>query len=58
MQHNKKPPYVLVKTWLEIYYSQQKTEYFEAQNVVHTLILDNFHSLYEAQMYIYLENKK
>jgi len=47
-----KPPKVLVKTWLDIYYSQEIPEHFEAQNVVEKLILSNFDSLYDAEMYL------
>jgi hypothetical protein len=57
MSQNKKPPYMLVKTWLDIYYSRETPEHAEAQNVVEHLILENFNSLYEAEMHIYLEKK-
>jgi hypothetical protein len=52
MPHNK-PPYILVKTWLDIYYSQQTPEHKEAQVVVEALILKNFYSFYEAEMYLF-----
>jgi hypothetical protein len=52
MKHTKLP-YVLVKTWLDIYYSQETPEHAEAQTVVETLILKNFNSLYEAEMYLF-----
>jgi hypothetical protein len=48
-----KPPRVLVKTWLDIYYSQETPEHAEAQTVVEVLILKNFCSLYEAEMYLF-----
>ena len=52
MPHNK-PPYILVKTWLDIYYSQQTPQNKEAQVVVENLILKNFYSLYEAEMHLF-----
>ncbi|MEY8215695.1 MAG: hypothetical protein RPR97_14580 [Colwellia sp.] len=48
-----KPPYILIKTWLEIYYSKQRQEHKEAQSVVEKLILKSFYSLYEAEMYLF-----
>jgi hypothetical protein len=53
MQHTQRPPYILVKTWLDIYYSQQTPQNKEAQLVVEALILKNFYSLYEAEMYLF-----
>jgi hypothetical protein len=53
MLSNQRPPYTLVKTWLDIYYSQQILENKEAQVVVEALILKNFYSLYEAEMYLF-----
>jgi hypothetical protein len=53
MQHTQRPPYILIKTWLDIYYSQQTPQNKEAQLVVETLILKNFYSLYEAEMYLF-----
>ena len=53
MSHITKPPYILIKTWIEIYYSNVKPEHDKAQNVVENLILKNFYSLYEAEMYLY-----
>ena len=47
-----KPPRVLVKTWLDIYYSQEIPEHYESQNVVERLILANFDSLYDADIYL------
>lgn len=59
MPHSKKPPYILVKTWLDIYYSRQPPEHKEAQSVVEALILKNFYSLYDAEMYLFqLEQPK
>jgi hypothetical protein len=51
MPHTKLP-YMLVNTWLDIYYSQEIPEHLEAQNVVERLILANFDSLYDAEMYL------
>ncbi|MDX2366859.1 MAG: hypothetical protein QNK36_00350 [Colwellia sp.] len=53
MLNNQRPPYILVKTWLDIYYSQQTPEHKEAQVVVETLILKNFYSVYEAEIYLF-----
>ena len=53
MQHTQRPPYILIKTWLDIYYSQQTPQNKEAQLVVENLILKNFYSLYEAEMYLF-----
>jgi len=53
MPHTQRPPYILVKTWLDIYYSQQTPQNKEAQVVVESLILKNFYSLYEAEMYLF-----
>jgi hypothetical protein len=53
MPDTKKPPYILVKTWLDIYYSRQTHEHKEAQSVVEALILKNFYSIYEAEMYLF-----
>jgi hypothetical protein len=59
MPNNQRPPYILVKTWLDIYYSRQTPEHKEAQVVVETLILKNFYSVYEAEMYLFqLERPK
>jgi hypothetical protein len=53
MLKNQSPPYILVKTWLDIYYSRQTQEHREAQVVVEALILKNFYSVYEAEMYLF-----
>jgi hypothetical protein len=53
MPNNQRPPYILVKTWLDIYYSRQTPEHAEAQAVVEALILKNFYSVYEAEMYLF-----
>ena len=53
MLNDQRPPYILIKTWLEIYYSSQTLEHKEAQSVVEILILKNFYSLYEAEMYLF-----
>ena len=53
MPINQRPPYILIKTWLDIYYSQQTPQNKEAQLVVESLILKNFYSLYEAEMYLF-----
>jgi hypothetical protein len=53
MPDTKKPSHILIKTWLEIYYSSQKTEQNDSQCVVESLILKNFNSLYEAEMYLF-----
>jgi hypothetical protein len=59
MPHTQKPPYILVKTWLDIYYSRRVNDHKEAQSVVEALILTNFYSLYEAEMYLFqLEQPK
>lgn len=56
---NYKPPQILIKTWLDIYYSQETPEHAEAQCVVELLILKNFCSLYDAEMYLFqLEHPK
>ena len=47
-----KPPRVLVKTWLDIYYSRETPDHEEAQIVVEALLLDNFRSVYEAEKYL------
>ena len=52
MPHNK-PPSILLKTWLDIYYSRQTPEHKEAQCVVEALILKYFYSIYEAEMYLF-----
>jgi len=38
---------------LDIYYSRQTHEHKEAQSVVEALILKNFYSIYEAEMYLF-----
>jgi len=53
MPNNQSPPYILIKTWLDIYYSRQTPEHKEAQVVVEALILKNFYSVYEAEMYLF-----
>ena len=54
-----KPPYILIKTWLEIYFSNNTQSYKEAQSVVEKLILKHFNSVYEAEMYLFkLEQSK
>lgn len=53
MIHAPKPPYILVKTWLDVYYSQKLPGHEEAQNVVKKKILKTFDSLYDAEMYLY-----
>jgi hypothetical protein len=53
MSNNQRPPYILVKTWLDIYYSRQTPEHKEAQVVVEALMLKNFYSVYEAEMYLF-----
>jgi len=54
-----KLPRILVKTWLDIYYSRETPEHKEAQCVVEALIMKNFHSVYEAEMYLFqLERSK
>jgi|TARA_R110001583_G_scaffold195453_1_gene373778 hypothetical protein len=45
-------PKALVKTWLDIYYSREISKHAEAQRVVKALLLKNFYSLYEAEMYL------
>ncbi|TYK66484.1 hypothetical protein [Colwellia echini] len=55
---NNKPPDILKKTWLDIYYSQQKPENNQAQCVVESRVLANFQSVYEAEMYLYQEEQK
>ena len=59
MLSNQRPSYILVKTWLDLYYSRQTPEHKEAQRVVEALILKNFYSLYEAEIYLFqLEHPK
>jgi hypothetical protein len=53
MLKNQSPPYMLVKTWLDIYYSRETPEHTEAQAVVEALILKNFYSVYEAEIYLF-----
>jgi len=53
MPKTQRPPYILVKAWLDIYYSRQTPEHQEAQVVVEALILKNFYSVYEAEMYLF-----
>ena len=53
MLNTQRPPYILVKTWLDIYYSRQTPKHKEAQAVVEVLILKNFYSIYEAEMYLF-----
>ena len=48
-----KPPAVLIRTWLDIYYSQTITDNHRAQTAVEHRILKNFDSLYDAEMYLY-----
>lgn len=48
-----KPPAVLIKTWLDIYYSQTITNNYRAQTTVERRILESFDSLYEAEMYLH-----
>ena len=50
---NTRPPLVLIKTWLDIYYSQQTRQHYQAQCVVESRILENFYSVYEAEMYLF-----
>ena len=50
---NTRPPLILIKTWLDIYYSQKKTENNQAQCVVESRILASFNSVYEAEMYLF-----
>ena len=57
MSYIQKPPYLLVKTWLDIYYSQVTPEHEEAQNVVKRKILKSFDSLYDAEMYLFVSGK-
>jgi hypothetical protein len=57
MSYIQKPPYLLVKTWLDIYYSQETPEHEEAQNVVKQKILKSFDSLYDAEMYLFVSGK-
>jgi hypothetical protein len=57
MSYIQKPPYLLVKTWLDIYYSQETPEHEEAQNVVKRKILKSFDSLYDAEMYLFVSGK-
>lgn len=48
-----KPPRALVKAWLDIYYSRETSKHAEAKTVVEALIVKNFYSLYEAEMYLF-----
>ena len=48
-----KPPRVLVKTWLDIYYSREIPRHFEAQNEARLSLLTYFGSPYEAEMYLF-----
>lgn len=57
MSYIQKPPYLLVKTWLDIYYSQVTPEHEEAQNLVKQKILKSFDSLYDAEMYLFVSGK-
>ena len=57
MLYIQKPPYLLIKTWLDIYYSQETLEHEEAQNVVKRKILKSFDSIYDAEMYLFLSDK-
>lgn len=57
MSYIQKPPYLLVKTWLDIYYSQEIPEHEEAQNVVKRKILKSFDSIYDAEMYLFVSGK-
>ena len=58
MSYIQKPPYALIKTWLNIYYSQEIPEHEEAQNVVKRKILKSFDSLYDAEMYLFAIGEK
>ena len=48
-----KPPRILIKTWLDIYYSQTLTNNYTARTVVECRILEHFDSLYDAEMYLF-----
>ncbi len=48
-----KPPVLLLKTWLDIYYSQTRTNNHIAQTAVERRILEKFDSLYDAEMYLH-----
>lgn len=48
-----KPPALLIKTWLDIYYSQTRTNNYIAQAAVERRIFESFDSLYEAEMYLH-----
>ena len=50
-----KPPRILVKTWLDIYYSRETPDHAEAQIVVEALLLNNFRSVYEAEKYLQVD---
>ena len=54
-----KPPYILIKTWLEIYLSNNTQEDKKARDAVEKLIFKYFNSVYEAEMYLFkLEQAK
>lgn len=57
MSYIQKPPYLLIKTWLDIYYSQETPKHEEAQNVVKRKILKSFDSIYDAEMYLFTSDK-
>ena len=48
-----KPPCILIKTWLEIYYNKNRKGYKKAQSAVEKLIFKYFNSVYEAEMYLF-----
>jgi hypothetical protein len=48
-----KPPYILIKTWLEIYYNKNRQGYKKAQSAVEKLIFKYFKFAYEAEMYLF-----
>ena len=53
MPYTTRPPYILIKTWFEIYCSNSSPEYEQARIVVKDFILQSFDSLYEAEMYLF-----
>lgn len=48
-----KPPYILVKTLLDIYYRKNTEEHKEDQRAIEKLILKNFNSIDEAKVYLF-----
>jgi hypothetical protein len=48
-----KPPVLLLKTWLDIYYSQTRNNNTLAQTAVERRIFESFDSLYDAEMYLH-----